>query len=454
MKKKELKDVSDGLRNSYQRAKAVYAKGDVDYTVFQLKELLKIDPSFVDARKLLREAEHKKTAGVSGLAKFINDIKLSLLVMKGKGKLSKDPREALNIAEEALAMNLKSLPGLTLLSDAAIKLDAPFIAIEAMELAREISDDDNVLKTLVEMYKAEGDGAKAYDVQKELAAKHPNDLSIQAELRAVAAFATLKKAESNEGSAVKQAQELAKSTGENVGDKIIRSEEDIAEAIANYEARVNDGDESIDMRRALAELYQRASRHDDAIAAFKWIAEKIGNLDPATDKAIEKSEVAKFDARIAELQEAGNQEEVQNVVNQKFAYQLERAEERVKNYPNDTQLRYDLACLLWTAGEVDRALEQFQIARKNPQRRLTSAVYIGMCFAKKGQTDMAVEQFEGAIAEMPVMDKEKLNALYQLGVLCDEIGNAEKALDCFKQIYQTDINYLDVAERMQKYYDK
>jgi hypothetical protein len=34
------------------------------------------------------------------------------------------------------------------------------------------------------------------------------------------------------------------------------------------------------------------------------------------------------------------------------------------------------------------------------------------------------------------------------------MGNDEKALDCFKKIYQTDINYLDVSERMQKYYNK
>jgi tetratricopeptide (TPR) repeat protein len=368
--------------------------------------------------------------------------------------LDKDPKEAMKIVEEALALNVYSVPALTTLSDAAKKVDANFIAIEAMEIAKTVSEDDSVIRRLVELYKDEGDGAKAYEIQKILADRHPEDLTIQAELRSVAAFATLKKAESMEGSAVQQAQELAKSSDDSVGDKIIRSEEDVAAAILRYEEKVNAGDESVDMRRALAELYQRAGRHDDAIQIYYWIAEKIGTLDPATDKAIEKSEIAKFNANIAELEANGSEAEIQEIQTKMYQYKLERAEARVKSYPNDTQLRYDLACLLWEDGKIDAALEQFQLARKNPQRRLSATVYIGMCFAEKGQYDMAVEQFESAISEMHIMDKTKLNALYQLGVTSDKMGNDEKALDCFKKIYQTDINYLDVSERMQKYYNK
>jgi hypothetical protein len=71
--KKELKDVSDGFRNSLHRAKEVYSKGDVEYTVFQLKELIQLDPAFIDARKLLREAEKKKSANLKGFAKIIAD---------------------------------------------------------------------------------------------------------------------------------------------------------------------------------------------------------------------------------------------------------------------------------------------------------------------------------------------------------------------------------------------
>ena len=453
MERKELKDVSEGLRKNLQYAKTVFDKGDCDYAILLLTGILKKEIAFGDARDLLRTVERKKTLSLGAFAKFISSIKSSLLLMKAKAKVEKEPIAAIEIAEEALAMNLNCLPALNLLAEAAQNIDAVFIAVEAMEIARSYNpDDESVLQTLVEIYKEAGDGAKAYEVQSIIAAKHPDDLTVQAELRAAAALATLNKAQSQEGSSVKQAVEKAKAEGASAGDKVIRSKEDVANAIEQYEKQVAEGDESIDNRRNLAELYQRAGRHDDAITAFNWIVEKMGTLDPAIDKLIEKSEVAKFNTRIEELE--GNDEDAQAVMNEKFQYQLGRAEERVKNYPNDTQLRYDLACLLWKGKDVDRALEQFQLARKNPQRRLSSTVYIGMCFAAKGQYDMAVEQFESAIEGMQVMDKEKLNALYQFGLTCEAMGNDEKALDCFKQIYQTDVNYKDVASRMEKFYKK
>ena len=83
---------------------------------------------------------------------------------------------------------------------------------------------------------------------------------------------------------------------------------------------------------------------------------------------------------------------------------------------------------------LDKALEQFQLAQRNPQKRLSAIVYLGRCFAEKKQYDMAVEQYDKAISEMPVMDKEK------------------QAMECFKQIYSTNVNYLDVAKRMDAYY--
>lgn len=454
MERKELKDVSEGLRKNYQYAKNVFAKGDSDYAILLLTGILKKEAGFMEARDFLRTVEKNKALSLGAFGKIIADIKIFMLVMKGKSKVSKEPTLAMEIAEDALALNIKSLPALNLLAEAAQNNEAYFIAIEAMELARSFNPDDEVImKSLVDIYKEDGNGAKAYELQSVIAAKHPDDLNVQAELRSAAALATLNKAQNQEGSSVQLAVDKAKAEGTTLGDKIIRSEEDIATAISNYETAVTEGDDSIDNRRALAELYQRASRHDEAIAAFRWIAEKIGTLDPATDKAIEKSEVAKFDDRADELGQANaSDDEIQAIVNEKFMYKLERAEERVRNYPNDTQLRYDLACLLWDGQDVARSLEQFQLARKNPQRRLSCTVYIGMCFSAKGQFDMAVEQYEEAISGMPIMDKDKINALYQFGLTCETMENKEKALDCFKQIYQTDVNYLDVAERMEKYY--
>ena len=220
-----------------------------------------------------------------------------------------------------------------------------------------------------------------------------------------------------------------------------------------YEKSVAEGDESIDLRRKLAELYQRDGRFQDAIDTYEWLVKKIGTLDPTIDKAIEECHVEISKAKIKELTEANApQEELDKITNEINKYRLDRAEDRVRLYPNDTLIRFDLASIYWEFHMIDKALEQFQLAQRNPQKRLLAIVYLGRCFAEKKQYDMAVEQYDKAISEMPVMDKDKMNAIYFLGVTCEAMGNDERAMDCFKQIYATNVNYRDVAKRMDAYY--
>ena len=61
---------------------------------------------------------------------------------------------------------------------------------------------------------------------------------------------------------------------------------------------------------------------------------------------------------------------------------------------------------------------------------------------------MAIDQFTAASESMIGMHKEKLDALYHLGTTYEATGNLEKANDSFKQIYQANVNFRDVAQKM------
>ena len=49
---------------------------------------------------------------------------------------------------------------------------------------------------------------------------------------------------------------------------------------------------------------------------------------------------------------------------------------------------------------------------------------------------------------MPVMDEGKKDVLYELGLVNESMGKPEEALSYFKMIYQVDIGYRDVADRV------
>jgi tetratricopeptide (TPR) repeat protein len=306
---------------------------------------------------------------------------------------------------------------------------------------------------------------KALRCRQEIATLKPNDIGVQQKVREAAALATMEKGKWEDKGAdfrakLKDEAEAGQIEQES---RIVRNVDDVRDMIEQLEAGLAKGEESLDSLRKLADLYQRSEKHDKALEFYDRIVQHMETMDPHIDRAIEKSNVAKFMLATKEWLEyakSGPEQKVEaegqiaEIRQQRLDYQLERAKFRVSSYPNDMQLRYDLALVHWERREVDEALQQFQMSQKNPQRRLPSLVYLGRCFHVKKQYDMAVEQITKAVNDMIAMNEEKLDALYHLGVCYEDMGNREKAAECFKMIYQSDIKFRDVAERMEKLYAK
>ena len=251
-------------------------------------------------------------------------------------------------------------------------------------------------------------------------------------------------------------EQRAEKASSDVGDKVLRAEDDIVKQIKEYEKELS-AQESIDTRRKLAGLYHRVKRFDDAIKSYQMILSKLDTFDPAMDALIEKSQLAKYDEAIKVLMESeqpDKENSIEEIRKKRYQYRMDRATDRVQRFPNDTQLRYELAIVYFEGGFIDNALEQFQYARRNPQRRVSCMMYLGKCFQAKGQLDMAIEQLEAAVGEMQVMDKEKMTAMYSLAEIYEAADNKEKALELFKEIYRVDVNFMDVSKRMEAFYKK
>ena len=453
--KKTLKDVPAGTKSAYTKAMQVMNQNNLEYAITLFKEIVQFDPGFLDAREKLRKCERDYSEKMSSVAKALSNVKALGHITKGNMLKAKKPKEAMNEAEEALAFNLFNPPALTLLAESAKKLDAMFIAVEAYELIVEHDDKNeaNIVK-LGEYYKADGQGIKYLTICQKLADKYPGDLEKLALLREAAALASMEKGKWGQGGESDFKKNLNKSNTDQ-GDRIIRAEDDIREMIEKYSKEIADGNESIDTRRRLAELYLRSEEYEKAIEAYNWIVEKMGTLDPAIDKAIEKANTAISKRKVEQMKAEGRpQEEIDAEIKANYDYRMERFQDRIRLYPNDLQIRFEFAELLWEGGAVDDALEQFQIAQRNPQHRLIAIVYLGRCFAAKNQFDMAIEQFNRALEDMPTMNADKMFTLYHLGCTYDLMGKKKEALDCFKQIYAVDIKYLDVAERINKFYEE
>lgn len=467
IEKKSLKDVSSDTRQTFQAALAASDKKNRDYAILLLKGIIQREPGLIEAREKLRKIEREKVASKGIIAKWMSILKTSGTVAAGQALLSSGkPLKAMAKAEDALAVSLLSLPALNLLAQSAEKAGGNFIAIEALELAREAYPKNiAVLDWLARLYAEANQGANSLRCRQEIVNLRPNDLIYQQKVREAAALATMEKGnwEDKDGSFRSKLKNEVDATQIEQQDRIVRSVDDVRDMIEQLEGKLVGGGDMLDVRRKLAELYQRAEQHDKALEHYQMIVTRMETMDPHIDRAIEKSEVAKYRLAIGEWQKHGQQgpaqqaeaeQNIADITQQRLDYQLERAKLRVASYPNDMQLRYELAEVHWERGEVDEALPQFQLAQKSPQRRLPSLVYLGRCFHVKRQYDMAIEQMQKAIEGMIGMNQEKLDALYHLGICFEDTGNRDKAGECFKQIYQSDIKFRDVAKRMEQMYAK
>jgi tetratricopeptide (TPR) repeat protein len=137
---------------------------------------------------------------------------------------------------------------------------------------------------------------------------------------------------------------------------------------------------------------------------------------------------------------------------QKQVFQLEECRKRAEKYPTDLQIRFELGQLYFNVGKISEAIQEFQKAQNNPQRRLASIMYLGRCFAKRGMNDLAARKIQDAVKEKLTFDDEKKEMLYELGCVYEKMNKPDDAIEQFKQIYESDIGYRDVAAKVDAYY--
>ena len=149
----------------------------------------------------------------------------------------------------------------------------------------------------------------------------------------------------------------------------------------------------------------------------------------------------------AELQErlAANRAE-------RLAMQVEECKRRVDQNPTDPQLRFELGNALYNAGDHSAAIPHLQQATRNPHIRTKVLLLLGRTFKAKGMFDLSIKQLSDALADLHAMDNTKKEVLYEKGIIHKETGDKEAALDCFKQIYEVDYGYRDVAQRVESSY--
>ncbi len=449
------------IRDLYNKGFLAMERGNLDYAIDLFTRCVEMEPRFLSARKFLRAAEIKQFKAVkpSMLSSLIGQASALPTLLKAKTQVNSGKHaEALQTLEGLFRKDPLNLSAIQLFADIAEAANLPELAIQALSLAKEhFPKDTHLLTRLGDLYIRNKQPRAARECFEVVCQILPNDGPALKRLKDAMAISSIeggledavKKGREGYRDLIRDKKQAALLEKEA---KAVKGAGDFESLEGEYRERIRKEPENVNYRRALANLYSSNGFFEKAIETLEAAQKLAGGRDPMVDNAISAARLALFNRDLEKAAKAGDAATAERLTQERDTFAFEDSQERVKRYPNDLQIRFDFGALLFARDQINEAIQQFQLAQRSPQHRARSMYYIGLCFAGKKQFDLAIQQLEKANADMPDMDENKKACLYELGRISELTGNRAQALEYFKIIYQTDIAYRDVADKIEHGY--
>lgn len=461
MAEKNLSDLPRDLRELYDRGNAALQKKNYDYAIAIYNQVLTREPAFYSCREALRSVQFSKAGEGKGFfKKMMGTASASPLLAKAQIQIRNNPAEALATCEQILNSDPNNTTAHKLLAEAAMALEFPKTAVLSLEIAYKNNPrDKDIGMRLGEALTATGQIQRGLTIMGELEKAHPHDPEIAMFSKNLAARQTMSQSgyqsvESGQGSyrdILKDKDQAAHLEQQN---REVKSDDVATELIREYQARLEKEPNNRRLLRSIADLYAQKKEYDTALEYLGMISTIEGQADPSLEKAIADTRLRKLDHTLSLIDETAPDAAERRAALEKERAEFSLAEARrlVDKYPNDLNYRFDLAKLLFDLGNTREAIAEFQKAQLNPNRKIAAQGYIGRCFARQKMYDLAARRFESAIAEKQIFDDEKKDLIYQLGSVLESQGKTEEAMAQYKQIYEIDTGYRDVAAKVEAYY--
>ncbi|MCE0497020.1 MAG: tetratricopeptide repeat protein [Methylacidiphilales bacterium] len=467
MSLKSERDLSQNGRNQYNRAKDAIGARNYDYAITLIQSVLRDEPLFLDGRRNLRALEIEKYKGLNAFSKKMQSMKVATAAMKLSTIGKKEPAEQMALAEEVLALDPFNNKANTVVGEGGAALGYPEFKAFAYETLAMAKPDKAVLYALANAYKEMKDWTKAEKTYERIMDLDPRDGDALSELKNVSAAQASKV---GNWDTAKDYRDVLKNKLEaeqlEQDAKKIKSGSAIEDLIRQNEEKHQADPANPAYPKAIAQLYLQKDDYPNAIQYFQRAFDLGGKVDSSMEKIIGDLKLKKVEKEMQALtdtlaeqtdpeQQAAYTAAIQEKKTELDDVRLFQAEARVRAYPNEGQFHYELGEALYKVAQYKRALPELQVGTKQPNVRYQAMNLMGLCFLCQGMNDLAVRRFSEASSELPVMNEIKKEIVYNLGLAYEAIKQPEKALEeCWKKIYEFDMAYRDVAQRVESSYSQ
>jgi tetratricopeptide (TPR) repeat protein len=455
------KELPTNLKPLWLKAISAIQTSNVEYAVSLLQGVVKDSPGFLEGRKMLRKCElqlagnTKKKSGLFGIQTG------GMGVMKLQSQAKKDPLGTLPLIEKELEKDPLNDQANELLFDTCVKLEFFETAAFALETVRNGNPENaKLLHKLAEFYISREQPLQASEVFNDIIKHHPTDGVAIKGSKDCSARASMQKQKWDENADMRslmknsaEFEELEKASRTGLTREQLEERRD--KVVEKYNADPN----HLGTVKDLAGIYEQLEDWHNAHTFYNW-AHSLSNGDVAlatkaaamNDRALEADMKNLMDAAAADPDNSELKAALAARQADRIAEQVQEAQTRVDQNPTDPQLRFELGSALYNAGDFSAAIPHLQQATRNPHIRTKVLLLLGRTFKAKGMFDISIKQLADALADLVAMDSTKKEVLYEKGMIHAEVGDKVSALDCFKQIYEVDYGYRDVAQRVESSY--
>ncbi|NRA95735.1 MAG: tetratricopeptide repeat protein [Planctomycetes bacterium] len=445
-------DVSKYIDKAEQEVK----RRNFDHAMTLYREILQIDPDCGDARSGIRMAAIKKFEKRYPSALERGALNLPARLMLFIGGMCKAHGWIVSLCEAALSRDPKNPKLNHKLGHALLALGYSNSAEAAFRVVTEF-DAHNIesLKILGRLYTDRKELDSAIECYEKALKINPRDQEAGKMRKNLAAEGAIQRGGYETAA---HARDLAKSERQmreaETSRKIVRTKEEIAEALDDAKAALEESPDNLKNLVRLAKLQIQDRAFDDAVDTLLQAQNLDGEYAEVED-LLGDARIRRFESRIGEAEaeakagEDGAEDRLRRLNRDLLELQIVEGRRRVAAHPTDMSLRFRLGSSLLKADDLDEAIEQFQQAVKDPKHRVPALHLLGRAFANKGILDLAVRQLREAADKIGGMTDQRKEVLYDLAQIHERAEATDLALGIYKEIYEADISYRDVGQRIQ-----
>ena len=435
-------------RNNYGYALTMYFEG------------LRYTPDDVERghKPLFETAMRQKMAGkAGGWGAKTARMKANMLEMTGKKK------EAFIELEKAMCGAPDNHSDLAALAQRAHNLGyrktAIFFADRTLEnCQRDNKLIDSVCTQMAEIYESNGNYTQAMKClqQAEMLDKTGSGRHMK-RIRDLAARTTIDKTDAeadfrNNVANKDQAQESARQQVVTAEDELVQKAEQMAKGL---EQTPND----LNLMITVGDTYARAGRDQEAMKYYRKARAASGGADYRIKVKMDDLKMREFRQKIRDneekLREKADDEQLKTerkeLIERRNQFELEVFKERVDEYPTDMGMRYELGVRFYRAEMINEAIAAFQMATRDPKRKIDALNMLGKCFFQRNLSPEAAAQFRAAIEAHELQGDALWKELrYNLALTYEKMKKLSDAADCYSEIVMSDFQYRDAADRLAK----